>query len=698
MSMSAPRATTSERLRALVAGRSFHLILLTLILLVAFTLRALRCAEGLPYVHHWDEPQTASTALRIMQTGDFNPHFFRYGSVMIYLNLGVDVAHYLYLMTKPDSDPESLSNLSEIKTSVDTGYHWTISHPSFYLWNRLLTALLGTGSVLIVYFLTRELAGRWAGILAAALLAGIDYEIANAAMVTPNVPMAFFGALGVLLAVLYLRLGNAPLVIGSAAACGLAASTKYNAAISIVAPMLALAVVSWRGRALSCRWLWAGVVLVPVLVFLAGTPYALLDLRHFLQDVGYEIRHYQVLGHSGWTIEPGLKHALYQMRTMAREIGVLPSTLALLGAGMSLAATQGRLAFAYPIVFFVFMSGTRISAHRNFLVLYPFAAVAFGCGVAAVGRLLETVRPASVASRLGRAALLVLAAVICFGWSAHALAVSWRLATTPETRSLTIDKVNEMAANLGGAPVVGIAQELRIHRLDLARLQLRHEEIPFFDLMCSGRSYDLVVTAEEIRGSEAAEQESAAFMNLMTRVWMSGATALGGARGLSLTNVNENPRILIVSRASQAGESPRCSGPLELRPKAGEADASTTRIGTAVDLGKVTAADTDWLTVAPGPHAFTWLARGASRSRFWPAMECTLKMRFGGIVAESRRMTVYPPSTETPFALVFEAPEGAEVSLTFERLDEEPAVRSVRFVEPPREVSAGAGARPPDGG
>src|SRR5678816_905025 len=103
------------------------------------------------------------------------------------------------------SHPESLTGVWAIETEQDTGYHWTISHPTFYLWNRLLTALMGTGSVLIAYLLARDLYGRWSGVLAAAMLAGVDFHIEHSALVTPNVPASFFTLVAVLLGVRYVR-------------------------------------------------------------------------------------------------------------------------------------------------------------------------------------------------------------------------------------------------------------------------------------------------------------------------------------------------------------------------------------------------------------------------------------------------------------------------------------------------------------
>ena len=659
--------------------------LLTFILLVAFALRALRCAEGLPYLHQWDEPQTASTALRILKTGDFNPHFFNYGSLLAYLNVGVDAAHYLYLMTKPESDPASLSSLDEVRTERDSGYHWTISHPSFYFWNRMLTALMATGSILIVYFISRILWGSWAGILGAGLLAGVDYDITHSALVTPNVPSAFFGALAVLLALLYARRGgSAVTLVGSAAACGLAASTKYNAAVSIVCPLLVLAGAWWSKRPRPGGWLCVAVVLVPLLAFLAGTPYALLDLPTFVEHVGFEIRHYHVLGHGEETIEPGATNVLYQLRTMTEQIGLLPAAFALLGLGVSLASGPGRIAFAYPLVYLFLMSLARISFHRNFLVLYPFAAVAFGCGVMAAGEFLRTVRPGSIALKRARVALFVAAAALCIAYSAGSLLVSWRVATTRETRSLAIDKVNERTAGTGGAPRGGIAREVGIHELDLARLEVRYEVAPFFDLVCADRSrYDLLVTAAEMGADEPSQRPGADLMNSWTRALATDVTKVGRHRWLHLMYMNVDPGVVILSTKTRRGATPRCHPPLNLvwiDPMAGGREMS----GREAQLGKVPSAATEWLAVAPGPHAFIWSASGRSKTRFEPQLKSTLRMRFGGIVVEREWKAFDLARMEIPYALTFEAPVGAEFSLAFEKSEgDEISLDSVRCLDLP---------------
>ncbi len=49
---------------------------------------------GLPYLYHPDEGVPVSIALRILHTGDFNPHFFHWSSLLFYANAFV---YWVYL-------------------------------------------------------------------------------------------------------------------------------------------------------------------------------------------------------------------------------------------------------------------------------------------------------------------------------------------------------------------------------------------------------------------------------------------------------------------------------------------------------------------------------------------------------------------------------------------------------------------------
>src|SRR5262249_1350164 len=156
-----------------------------------------------------------------------------------------------------------------------------------------------------------------------------------------------------------------------------------------------------------------------------------------------------------------------QLATMARTLGPLPALFALPGIAVALARAAGWITMAFPLTYLLFMTGTRVSEHRNFVGLYPFAAVAFGCGVVALADRLAPLRLRPARRRVIRPALLVVPVAPCAVGIVASPAVSARLARSRETRALAIDAINETAAGArADPPRVGLAAELRFHAMD----------------------------------------------------------------------------------------------------------------------------------------------------------------------------------------------------------------------------------------
>lgn len=85
-----------EYLLSFLSSKSSALCLLV-ILVVAISIRLLGIRYGLPYTFHTDEPTIVDRALRILRTGDYNPHFFNYSSLMIYFQ---SVVYAIFLFYK----------------------------------------------------------------------------------------------------------------------------------------------------------------------------------------------------------------------------------------------------------------------------------------------------------------------------------------------------------------------------------------------------------------------------------------------------------------------------------------------------------------------------------------------------------------------------------------------------------------------
>lgn len=662
--------------------------LLAALIVFGFLVRYLRCGEGLPYIHGWDEPQTAGTALRIMTSGDLNPHFFTYGSVTIYLHLLIDIAHFFYLMSQPSTAPSFLTSIADIKTQYDTGWIWTISHPSFYFWNRVLVAVMGTIAIALVYLLARQISGWGAGIVAAALLAGLDIHIQHSALVTPDVPASVFVLATVLLSLLFLERQRPVFLVLALAAAGLAASTKYNAALSIAVPLTAAGLAALSRSPGYRPWLWAAVPLVPAAAFLAGTPYALMDLAYFLKSAGIEVRVYKVLGPIGNptdTVEPGLRQLSGQLHRMRDNLGWVGSSLSALGVIVLLATRAGGLLLIYPTLHLAFMSSTRVPFHRNFVVLYPFAAVAFGAAVVFALRAARRLAPSRPKiAPAASAAILLLAG----GFLAHRLgtaaAAGWTSAHTPESRAVAVGRLAELARARGSREVtVGIEEELRIHGDDLRKLGVPYEVRPYLDLLCHAGEYGLIARAARHSvffkpSGEAPElldnPRAAAPFRVLESV---------GREAVNLDILSADPEVQIVEPQPPGPEGERfCVG--DVRPREMKASQPFGLDGRGAlfmdSAGSVSGAG---FLIPAGSYAFNWRGSGTRARGEIARLRATVTAAGeGGGPAVLGEETVELASYVKEYAIRFELSEDALVVLKLDFNNDyyDPATREDRNV------------------
>lgn len=662
-------------------------LLIVLLVVAAAALRLMRCATGLPYLHFWDEPQTATTALRMMQTGSWNPEFFNYGSATIYLNLFVDVLHFFHLMGQPDSAPAFLTKLSDIKTSFDTGWHWTISHPSFYFWDRVLTAAMGTSTVILVYLLGRRLAGRWAGVLAAALLVSVEFHVHSSALITTDAPVAFLVAATALLSVLFLERGRPAFVVWALVLAGLAASTKYNAALAVLLPLGALVIARLSGAPGWRRWMWAAALLVPAAAFAAGTPYALIEFHKFLRDAGGEIRHYNVVGHGSQTIQPGMTHLVFQARQVTSNLGTYASIAALAGIPALLARRAGWVLLVFPAAYTAFMTGTKVSFHRNFVVLYPFAALAFGAGAVLIWRI---AREAAGRRRAVRAAALGGLAVLA-GWSLGGSALdaaerSLEAWTVPETRTQAMEKLADLApawAHPAEGAKAGISEELRIHESDLKRVKGPFEVRPYLDLICDAARYSVIVGARRYFAHNVAGGPEALFLNEARPAGLPILAEIGGRNPLYVDTISINPGILILG-PPRRGEATAdvCldrfpAAELEMsRPY----DVDPNGVLQMLQGGEVATPRT---LLSPGTYAFAWRARGTWAKGGYAKIKVEASDRMGEAGPRSiTGRTIELNAGMARYVLRFDLPGDGLVSLRIEFVNDywDPKVKEDRNV------------------
>ncbi len=526
------------------AARSKLLLggLVAVVLVVGLVARILECQEGLPYQHHRDEQAIAALSLNMVKTGDWNPHFFNYGTLPIYANALVDAAHYVWLCAQPVARVTAMPTLDDIQTHFDTGYKWSFSHPSFLLWNRFLTAVMGAGTLLLTWLLAREVAGGWVGLAAIVLLAGLGFHVESSTHIAPDMPAAFFVLLATLPSVIYLRDGRPRTLLLAFLACGLAAACKYNAGVVLAVPFGALAVAAWTRGPGHRGWLWVAGFAAPLVVFVTCMPYAVLDFSTFVKDLGRESFHYNVVGSTGHEVEPGWP-AIVRQLVLFREHASLPVLLvALAGVLPLLRHGKGRLLFVFPVLAFLLTTRTKIDFHRNYVAIYPFLSIAFGCGLALAVRAVRQRAPAALAS--GAVALLVMGGMVHLSRAVNAGRDTW---FTPETRTRAIDAVNRLAAERGWS-LVAVSAELRVHEVDLSRLEVPHEIVRLRNFGASEGRFDAIVTAASFSAPANASEDDKERAARLNRLQPRGTLLLEIEGEPQVFGVTKNPGVRIVAR------------------------------------------------------------------------------------------------------------------------------------------------------
>ena len=236
------------------------------IVAVAAVLRFWGLSGGIPSSLGVDEPQIMIRSLAMVRTGDFNPHFFDYPGLYLYLQAGVIIARFL--------------------AGASSGAWWSLSQVGdhdFYLWGRALTALFGTATVYVVYLAGR----RWGtphALLAAALLAVLPMHVRESHFVLTDVPTAFFVALALVLSLRAEERGTGSAFAWAGAAAGLATGTKYTACVAILLPLAAAAMGAGPFDVRIRRALAASAAFFAA--FLMVAPYTVLDLPGFLNGFG----------------------------------------------------------------------------------------------------------------------------------------------------------------------------------------------------------------------------------------------------------------------------------------------------------------------------------------------------------------------------------------------------------------------------
>ena len=235
---------------------------LAAVLVIAAVLRFWALGSGIPFAVGVDEPDIMTRVVRMMKSGDLNPHFFDYPGLYFYVQLVVACFHFV------------IGAIAGWWRSLDA-----VGPADFYLWGRAVTAVLGTLTVYVAF----QIGSRWGArhaLLAAALLAFMPNHVRESHFVLTDVPATFLVALTFLLSLRAIEKGTLRAFGWAGMTAGLACATKYYGGVALLLPLLAAYLNRGADHSrLRCALSAAGAAAV---AFLVGAPYTVLDLPGFL--------------------------------------------------------------------------------------------------------------------------------------------------------------------------------------------------------------------------------------------------------------------------------------------------------------------------------------------------------------------------------------------------------------------------------
>ncbi len=326
------------------------------------------------YPGHVDQRYLVGPAKRILQKGELNPRFFNYPSAPIYLTVaGMSFG----LLQEQKNDTRNRALRVKDLGSVDSPF---IKYPKVVNTARQVFGALSILGIALIGVLGSRLYGAnflWAAPLV--LVTSALYYDQSATYVNVDILTAVGVALTLLTLVTFRHsLKCSERVLLPALCAGVTIACKYTMAVVLV-PLIASV------------WLFGGprpirrslaALATAVLAFLALTPFALLDLPRFLDDVGFEVFHYAVGGHADREASEGWEQLVFYSGVLAKQFTWPGLGLVLLGMGLGLrrAPRSSVICLLFVIVLLWLLCGQIVHFGRNVVALVGPLAIWFVLG------------------------------------------------------------------------------------------------------------------------------------------------------------------------------------------------------------------------------------------------------------------------------------------------------------------------------
>ena len=392
-----------------------------LILFFAFAIRAVGITYGLPYLYHDDELLYVNPALRIIATGDLNPHWFHHpGSFVIYLFailFAITLSlYYVYSLLRGH-----LYNLAEFKTLIrhNPVFYYDKNPFLFHFLGRILMLVFAVITIYLVYLLAKRIFNRQIALLGTFCLSICPIYVIFARSIRPDVPATML-----ILFSLYFLLRftegckDVKWLILSSLFAGFSMAAKYTSGV-VVFPILIQCFIGDLKRMRSSaagyfseffkiRTNLSKALLFTAAGFFIFAPFFILDLRHSVPSL-IDALNWKELGNDRL---PGIQNYVWDFREAALKGfgGAFFAIFAFLGLCLVLLKRSSAklMFFIFPVLYFLVIGAGKLKKLTWFIAIYPFEAILFGVGFYATYRFLMQ----SVSLRVSKVKIVLLFIVV----------------------------------------------------------------------------------------------------------------------------------------------------------------------------------------------------------------------------------------------------------------------------------------------
>ncbi len=316
--------------------------------------------------------------------GKLDIGFYNYGAFYFYLVSVVETAAHAYhiipttatVEIKTDGQAESQPD-KQAAESAAILRRQAPEQAGKFLVGRILTALMGAGTVLVLYGLGSCLYDRRIGLLAALFYAVAPLAVVHSHFLTVDVPSTLFVTLALSWGALILRRPSWRQIVLGGVWCGLAAATKYTAGLCIVGPVTAVWLTAAasagtdRGLLLRNAGVMTGILLAcATCVFLVACPGIWVNSDAFTSAVQYELFEHARAGHGNLFVNTGPGWWFHLHSSLRHGLGLPLLTLAVLGV-IHAAARHCKADIVLLVFLIVAYASTSFSAVRFARYLIP---------------------------------------------------------------------------------------------------------------------------------------------------------------------------------------------------------------------------------------------------------------------------------------------------------------------------------------